>query len=235
MATSNVTLRESPHPYDVLFQVSEVFHLAFSNGEYLRWMSKTPADALTDKLEKIPGRVRQYATVIAHRLLNPRVVMVCAFKDDRVVGYAMWRAPRALRQETVFQMVYRKAVQAMDCLEKWLSPPTWRNNPRFIQYWKTVSQCADTAFDGNPQKSWYLMMLAVLPECQRQQIGGRLMDWALDIAKERGEKAYTESSEAGRALYSKKGFQVVDYVFVRDQSSAEELAPPFMVWDPNRT
>jgi len=234
MATPTVTLRESPHPYNVLFQASEVFHRAFSNGDYLRWISKTPADALTDKLEEIPERVQQYATVIAHRLLNPRVVMVCAFKDDRVVGYAMWRVPHALRQETVFQMVYRKAVEAMDYLEKWLSPPRWRNNPRYIQYWKTVSECADTFLHGNAHKCWYLMTLAVLPEFQRQQIGRQLIDWALDIARERGEKAYTEASEAGRGLYSKKGFQVVDYVFVRDQSSGEELGPPFMVWDPNK-
>ena len=120
-------------------------------------------------------------------------------------------------------MMHWAAINKMDYFRDWLFPLVWRNKSRFVEFWKTCSTCADKFLEGKKDESWHLAELGVMPEFQKQGIGGQLLDWGLDHARERKEKVYTEASEAGERLYSKKGFHVVGYVSVHDPDTGENF------------
>jgi ribosomal protein S18 acetylase RimI-like enzyme len=223
----------SPLPSAFRDQIGAIFLTSFSRGYWFGWMAKTPADSITDEPDKVPLRLQQYNKTLAHRELDPQIVIVCAVIDGQVLGYAIWRLPVSLaRQETIFETVYRKASEVMDYVENWISPPRWRNEQRWRVYLSVQSECVDTYLERKKNGAWYLLALAVAPKCQRQGIGGILVDWGLNQARQRGEKAYTEASEAGRGLYLQKGFQIVGSVLVHDRDTGEQYGAPFMVWDP---
>jgi ribosomal protein S18 acetylase RimI-like enzyme len=57
---------------------------------------------------------------------------------------------------------------------------------------------------------WYLLVLGVAPESQRQGIGGSLLEPVLRKAGQRGLPCYLDTeSEANVAFYAKRGFEVV--------------------------
>jgi GNAT superfamily N-acetyltransferase len=59
-----------------------------------------------------------------------------------------------------------------------------------------------------------LQELYVRPEFQRKGLGGRLVEWGLQKAEERGLQVYIESTEKGLGLYLKYGMTEVDRVDV---------------------
>ncbi|PYI05940.1 hypothetical protein BO78DRAFT_139068 [Aspergillus sclerotiicarbonarius CBS 121057] len=59
-----------------------------------------------------------------------------------------------------------------------------------------------------------LKELYVLPESQRQGLGGLLVAWGVQKADELGLPAYTEASPEGLGLYLRHGFREVDRVTV---------------------
>jgi GNAT superfamily N-acetyltransferase len=56
--------------------------------------------------------------------------------------------------------------------------------------------------------------LFVKPEHQRKGLGGRLVQWGIDLANEKGLSVYVESTEEGQGLYEKFGIKVVERVDV---------------------
>ena len=53
----------------------------------------------------------------------------------------------------------------------------------------------------------YLMNIYVRPEIRGQGVGEAIIKWLVERARETGaEKIYLETSDAGRALYTKLGF-----------------------------
>jgi GNAT superfamily N-acetyltransferase len=63
--------------------------------------------------------------------------------------------------------------------------------------------------------------MCVLPEKQRQGIGGKLMEWGLKKMDERDIEGFVEASGRGRLLYRKFGF--LDVAYVRVNMDHEDL------------
>jgi GNAT superfamily N-acetyltransferase len=63
-----------------------------------------------------------------------------------------------------------------------------------------------------------LRELYVRPEYQRKGIGGKLVEWGVQRARELGVIAYTEASVQGKELYLRHGFKEVDSVRVEFES-----------------
>lgn len=60
-----------------------------------------------------------------------------------------------------------------------------------------------------PKPHWYLMILGVDPECQRQGLGGLLLEPVLCEAREAGLAVYLETSrEENVAFYERHGFRM---------------------------
>jgi ribosomal protein S18 acetylase RimI-like enzyme len=152
--------------------------------------------------------------------------------DDRVVGVAQWVLPANLsRSETLVQFLYRRGIEYKDHLEDWVFPATWAIPERSDEYRKARVKCAEKFLGlGNVDKMWYLKTLVVHPEFQRKGVGGRLIDWGLNQAQERGEGVYVEADgEAGKGLYLKKGFKVVGLLVVGEKD--DQLVDTCMLWD----
>jgi GNAT superfamily N-acetyltransferase len=169
-----------------------------------------------------------------HRELNPRCILVCALSEGRVIGYAVWIVPVCLsRSETFGQFIYRKAIGYKDAIENWLFPPIFRNQARRNKYRKVRTEYEDRFLGkGKCDEMWYLLALAVHPDFQRKGVGGELLQWGLKQAQDRGEKVYLEATEAGFGLYSKKGFDIVGMMVVRDKE--DEMAGRCMLWTPSQ-
>src|SRR5277367_2147592 len=228
-------LQATPLPPLYFPGIVEIYTLAFAGGNYARWMAKTPADGIVETADDIPpSRLQKTMREIIHQEWNPRVVLVCALSDGKVIGYSLWILPACLsRTETLPQFIYRKAMEHKDSIEDWLFPQNWRNQRRFIKFCKAQAECADNFLGkGRLDETWYLKILAVHPEFQRRGVGGELLDWGLKQAQERGENIYLESSEVATGFYLKKGFKVLGMMVVEDKG--DELIDTCMLWTPSK-
>lgn len=68
----------------------------------------------------------------------------------------------------------------------------------------------------------------VHPGCQGKGIGKKLMSWGFQEAARLGLPIWLEASPAGKPLYEKSGFKVID----TNEASFEKfgLDKPFVVW-----
>ena len=90
-------LRESPLPFPYFLQVATIYCLAFDNGAYAQWLARTAADAIIHTCDQIPSsRLDRVTQEYIHRELNPRVAIVCAVSEDKVVGFSTWVLPASL-------------------------------------------------------------------------------------------------------------------------------------------
>lgn len=72
-----------------------------------------------------------------------------------------------------------------------------------------------------PSTDYFMAILAVHPAYQRRGIGEKLLLPGLQSADEMGARAYVQASEAGRGLYSRLGWEVVDEIVVEYGEGAE--------------
>jgi GNAT superfamily N-acetyltransferase len=229
---SEIKLVENPKEETYYWQSGAIYLQAFSKGSYFNFICKTTEDADCGQVPLDPVRHRYHTKQYLHRALNPRQSLVCAMKDDEVVGYAWWVLPASLaREEAIWQKIYRKIIEKKDKLHERVFPPKWRDNGRFYVYWRAEEECENQYLGSEVDQTWCLAVLAVRPEFQRQGIGKMLVDFGLRQAQERGEKAYTEASEFGKGLYLQKGFKIAGGVQVNGHRGVT-FTNPFMVWEP---
>jgi len=74
----------------------------------------------------------------------------------------------------------------------------------------------ETIMQNKPH--WYLQLLCVHPAYQRLGIGETLVQFATSQADAAGFPFYVESSNPGRRVYEKAGFQVIQWGKVEDES-----------------
>jgi ribosomal protein S18 acetylase RimI-like enzyme len=120
---------------------------------------------------------------------------------DRVDATAVWLPPggfpwtprRKLRATVAFARIMARAP---------------RRFPSFMRYGANI----EAAHRDEPH--WYLVVLSVRPECQRQGLGPRLVGPILEQADRDGMPCRLETSDpANIAFYERFGFEVTDPAF----------------------
>ncbi|KAM0323349.1 hypothetical protein ACHAQA_008942 [Verticillium albo-atrum] len=89
-----------------------------------------------------------------------------------------------------------------------------------------IDEVRERNMTGKP--SVYLSVLVVHPDHQGKGVGKKLLSWGLQEAARLNLPVWLESSPAGKPLYDKSGFKVVDKIEVPFDRFG--LDQPFVVW-----
>jgi len=81
---------------------------------------------------------------------------------------------------------------------------------------------------------WHLDLLAVCPSRRKRGVGSLLVSWGMKNGAKEGVICSLESSPAGKGLYERLGFKMVDVwvPFEGSKEGFEKLTAPMMVWQP---
>jgi predicted N-acetyltransferase YhbS len=87
----------------------------------------------------------------------------------------------------------------------------WENFQDRDRDWQKIHHFHSLSIDNFASLSEYLELavLAVDPKYHRRDVGGNLVQWGVDTAKEECIPIVVEGSETGTKLYSKIGFKVI--------------------------
>ena len=156
--------------------------------------------------------------------------LAAAFHDDPV--FTWWIADDVRRQQILpefFRVITESslplgglyATDDLACGAVW-SPPGAEDDEDVIPALAEVSgEYADELFEilelmmeKHPAQShWYLFFLGTRPGLQSRGLGSAVMRPVLELCDERGLPAYLEAtSDRGRELYRRHGFEVVDEI-----------------------
>ena len=115
-------------------------------------------------------------------------------------GVAVWMPPQ-VGESTAEVAVWSE----MNQMAERFGPEAYR---RFTKAFRHFEQVHNRCMVG---PHWYLALLGVSPECQRQGIGGALLTPVLQRADLEGAACYLETFVAGNVpFYERRGFQVVE-------------------------
>jgi GNAT superfamily N-acetyltransferase len=121
-------------------------------------------------------------------------------RTNRLGGVAVWMPPQ-VGQSTAEVAVWSE----MDQMAERFGPEAYR---RFTKAFRHFEQVHNRFMVG---PHWYLALLGVSPERQRQGIGGTLLTPVLQRADQEGAACYLETFVAGNVpFYQRRGFQVVE-------------------------
>jgi ribosomal protein S18 acetylase RimI-like enzyme len=124
------------------------------------------------------------------------VFAVC--HGQRVVATAVWLPPGA------FPWSPRRKLAATSALTRVLAAD-WRAFPTFVRYGANVER------DHPTEPHWYLEVLSVRPEHQRQGLGGRLVTRVLHLADRDLVPCYLETARPANVdYYQRFGFEVMN-------------------------
>ena len=124
--------------------------------------------------------------------------MYAAARDQTVGAVGVWLPPGAFPWSTARKMRATPAFLRVLMAD----PGAFR---RFMAYSANAERAHPT------DRHWYLVVLGVRPDAQRQDLGSRLMPPALEQAGRDGVACHLETSDrANIAFYERFGFSVVD-------------------------
>lgn len=138
--------------------------------------------------------------------------------ERRVVGFAIWAQHSNVEgYGDKFTGDMNEALARLNETDRRFADQMFRSMwKRRIEYIKEVSESG-----RNPPAIFVLDICAVHPDFQRRGIAGRLVQYGLDEAKQRGNlECTTEGSSMGRGVYRKLGFKdegVGDMIYEVDE------------------
>ncbi|GJJ06616.1 hypothetical protein Clacol_000809 [Clathrus columnatus] len=148
---------------------------------------------------------------------------------EKVVGFASWLPPEGPRTRTLWKWFLANVYYRIRNYFIPLDMP--ENLGPFISMME--EQKAEVFGKGAPwegRKYWYLFLLFVDPDWQRRGVGGALMDWAFEKARQSGTVVYVESSPMGLPAYKGKGFKIVTNL--PREMCGVVLEGPGLIWEP---
>ncbi len=165
--------------------------LAASHAEYPAFRHVFPDRRLRDRA------LRPFFTATVADAI-PFEAVYAAVDGQRVLGAAAWLPPGAFPWSA-----WRKAKATPAFLRVMAADP--RSFPAFVR----LGASAERAHPAEPH--WFLEVLGIRPDAQRQGWGSRLVQPALERADAAGVPCALETSDpANAAYYQRFGFVVVD-------------------------
>jgi len=224
---------EAPSPEISRDECAITLILAFSDGNYWHWCASDPSYIVTQTVDDIPER-RLFKTRrwIKRCEVDRRMKAVCAVLNGKVIGYSTWIKPINLaKKQSWMQCLCRRALEVKDRMADRMFPTFWIDKERVTELEKTQKAMNDRYFgaDGTDY-CWELLELAILPDFQRQGVGGTLVEWGKEEAQKTGTGVCLYASRLGKGLYEKKGFTVLDKLHLEEGDSY--LNEWLMVWKP---
>ncbi|KAL0941495.1 GNAT family [Colletotrichum truncatum] len=222
--------------------VTDVSDAAFINAELNVW--------LYPHRQEYPECWRSRINRMLHSsLVKPGVYgFVCVTDDedpadwprDQIIGYSWWEY-NGPADDPLSSKWRQNNSGISNAVERTLMD--WHSRyVNFFQLDKSVSRERQAAFyregaeRGNPfaplKSFWNLIVLGVHPDWQGRGAGKKLMRWGLDRSAEDKVPIILIASTPGQRMYTRMGFDIVDWATTESLSSAEGGA--IMILDTNR-
>jgi aminocarboxymuconate-semialdehyde decarboxylase len=180
--------------------------------------------------------VKRWQSVTNNKDGKPNTIFVKATLPDpakdgerRVVGLAIWQQLSYVDGlGDPFTGDVSESLESLDETNKRFAAQIYRSLwKRRIEYLREISS-PDSG--RNPPAIFVLDLCAVDPAFQRRGIAGKLVQYGLDEAKQRGNlECTTEGSAMGRGVYRRLGFKdenVGDIVYEVDEEFKDRDTPP---------
>ncbi|PQE03027.1 GCN5-related N-acetyltransferase protein [Rutstroemia sp. NJR-2017a BVV2] len=128
--------------------------------------------------------------------------------EKDILGYAFWSRAGTSEAARKWQTdsLYMKLERGLIAAENWYS----ENFQDRDRDWEKIRQFRNLLVDNFASVPEYLELatLGVSPKYHRRGIGGEMVQWGIDAAKEEHIPVVLEGSVSGTKLYSKMGFHV---------------------------
>jgi aminocarboxymuconate-semialdehyde decarboxylase len=177
------------------------------------WQALNPGwDTEAGQLANAQRMIKNWKSVTTNKDGKPNTIFLKASVPDpekqgerKVVGMAIWaQLSNVEGYGDKFTGDMSQALAGVNNADKRFAEQMFRSLwQRRIAYMKEVSELG-----RNPPAIFTLDLCAVHPEYQRRGIAGKLVEFGLEEAKQRGNlECTTEGSAMGRAVYRKLGFK----------------------------
>jgi aminocarboxymuconate-semialdehyde decarboxylase len=177
------------------------------------WQALNPGwDTEAGQLANAQRMIKNWKSVTTNKDGKPNTIFLKASVPDpekqgerKVVGMAIWaQLSNVEGYGDKFTGDMSQALAGVNDADKRFAEQMFRSLwQRRIAYMEEVSELG-----RNPPAIFTLDLCAVHPEYQRRGIAGKLVEFGLEEAKQRGNlECTTEGSAMGRAVYRKLGFK----------------------------
>ena len=176
--------------------------------------------------------------------------VVCVDDDDYVLGFAFWgrTVPDSMHElkrsdpwlqnnKSWATWLESKLLNIEDKYETLFETNFAKDYNNARRFRDERDPCIDPIKKVGPQ--WHCHVLGVAPEAQRKGVGQKLVEWAIDRAREETEQRGVAvpltlvASVVGKGLYLKKGFRIVGWMKLGLEGSFQGGAA--LIWDPTDT
>lgn len=225
--------------------VIDVADAAFVNDELFTWLAPRGL--------QYPSSWRAYMGARQRLHFTEKGVYGFVYVDDNdeVLGFAWWerKAPRPGKDKTPSDVWARHNTSWAEIIDQSLMQvqnayyERLRLNPALdygaLKQMREDHDVLEPLEKATPH--WYLAVLGVHPKAQRRGIGGMLLDWGLQRAREETEQrgkavpVTMTSSPAGQGLYIRKGFRIVAWQGVALDDAQNFEGGAALVYDPSHT
>jgi aminocarboxymuconate-semialdehyde decarboxylase len=237
MASSNDEIRISlAETEEDIIQANHCISEAFGRQtKDAVWMAMNPGwETEVGQAMNARSMIKRWKSTTTNKDSKPNTLFVKATLPDpekqgerQVVGMAIWtQLSNVEGYGDKFTGDMTEALAGVNDTDRRFADQMFRSLwKRRIEYIKEVSESGRT-----PPAIFTLDLCAVHPDFQRRGIAGKLTQYGLDEAKQRGNlECTTEGSAMGRAVYRKLGFKdegVGDIVFEVEKEFESRDKPP---------
>ncbi|MBD1873956.1 GNAT family N-acetyltransferase [Nodosilinea sp. FACHB-131] len=180
---------------------TELLIAAFADDPLLRYL--------------VPADVCDRQTVMAYLF---RMLLICGAGG----GHSYCLSDGQTLKGVVIWMPPEQTVDLIDLLRAGLYELPFRLPLQYLPRWQAALALDQYRHQAMPQPHWYLMLLAVSPNSQRQGVGHQLMQPGLAESTRTHCPCYVETSTEGAVrFYQRHGFEIVK------TGPFAEQAPPF--------
>ncbi|KAE8547882.1 hypothetical protein EYB25_009675 [Talaromyces marneffei] len=152
---------------------------------------------------------------------------------EKVVGFAIWNrhgdSETAQKWRVEGSKVSTRIKSMMSYITMTLTYPfdTSINHTHMTNFQRRVRTAPSPLPSGQklklPRERWELEALYIAPDYQRRGYGMEALKWGLDVAREEGVDVWVWSSDSGKKVYEKGGFEAVGRIGFGDLLSDATL------------